>query len=326
MNTQKLLEEGFLGTPDAAVQIRESVGDPHSSAGGRSIALTLAGGLSFEVLVERGLDIGSAWAGGQPIAWRAPLSNPGLAPSPAGWLGRFGGGLLTTCGLDNIGAPRAGYGQHGSHHDTRAADVSITRLPASADGGPGVAVSGVIDSVETFGRTVRVYREIEARCDSPSLIIRDRIVNEGRQTAPVALLYHVNIGAPLVLPGSRIEVGAERHEPREDVPGLDDWRTYPSPIDDVREAVWSHEELTSIDGWSRASVTAADGRTATVEWITAQLPRLVQWVFPVRGRWALGLEPANAPLFGPERDADGAGIPPLGPGAEWLSEVRISVT
>ena len=201
METTQLLAEGFLGLPDAAVQVRETIGDPNSAGGGRAISVTLAGGMSFEVLLERGLDIGAAWADGQPIAWRAPLNNPGLAPSPRDWVGRFGGGLLTTCGLDNIGSPRDGYGQHGSHHDTRAAEVSWSRLPASATDAPGIVIRGVVDSVETFGRMVRVYREIESRCDREELIVRDRIVNEGWLPAGVALLYHINLGAPLVLIG-----------------------------------------------------------------------------------------------------------------------------
>ncbi len=47
----------------------------------------------------------------------------------------------------------------------------------------------------------------------------------------MALLYHTNFGAPLVLPGTRIEVAAATHEIREVSDAADDWSTYPGPVD-----------------------------------------------------------------------------------------------
>jgi hypothetical protein len=39
----------------------------------------------------------------------------------------------------------------------------------------------------------------------------------------------------------------------------------------------------------------------------------------------LGVEPTNAPLFGPERDGPHAGAPVLAPDAAWATGVRIGV-
>lgn len=316
----QMIAAGYIGSPDALVQIRELTGDPHSGAGGRAYSFTLARGLAFEVLPDRGLDLGAAWYAGHPIGWRSPLGSPGLAPTPAGWLGRFGGGLLVTCGLDNIGSPRGGYGQHGSHHDTRAHDVSIQRL-SGADG-VGVQVTGTIDSVEVFGRRVRVYRSITSFADDPAVHIRDRVVNEGAWPAEAALLYHVNFGAPLVLPGTTVAVDAEAHQPRDPTSGLG-WREFPDVSDELGEAVWQHEGLRTVDGVATASVTSPTGLTAELSWRTAELPLMVQWTFPPRQSWALGIEPANAPLFGRRRDAAGAGVRVLDPGESF--ETRLTV-
>lgn len=324
MAVKDLLAAGYVGSLDTVVQIRELVGDPHGGAGARAYALTLAGGLSFEVLRERGLDIGACWYDGQPIAWRSPLGSPGLAPTPSDWLGRFGGGLLVTCGLDNVGAPRGRYGQHGSHHDTRAHDVAVQRV-TDEDGTPGVQVTGTIDSVEVFGRRVRVYREILALADDPAIRITDRILNEGAWPAPVALLYHLNFGAPLVLPGTRIQIDAAEHDLREPTDVADDWTTYPKPIDHLSEAVWRHTGLDTRNGIATARVTSPEGLTATVSWRSAELPDLVEWTFPSRNSWALGIEPCNAPLWGPAREAEGAGIPVLAPGEGLTTSVTVRV-
>lgn len=325
MNTKDLLSVGYLGATDAIVQIREQVGDPHSGSGGRAWAFTLAGGLVFEVLPERGLDIGATWFAGQPVAWRAAFGNPGPTTSTTEWIGRFGGGLLVTCGLENIGVARGDLSQHGTHHDTRAHDVAVRRITDS-DGNPGVEISGTIDSLQIFGRRVRLHRTITSFVDDPAIHIADRIVNEGAWDASVAMLYHINFGAPLVLPGTRVEVDASKHEIREPSDAADDWTTYPDVVDRPIEAVWVHRGLAAVDGCASARVISPAGTTAEVSWDAAELPELVQWVFPARDSWALGIEPANAPMWGPVRDAEGAGMRVLAPGEEFTANITIRLS
>ena len=63
-----------------------------------------APGFDFEVLVDRGFDIGRAWLGGRPLAWWSPVGLIGpwyYEPSGIGWFRGFTGGLVSTCGLDH---------------------------------------------------------------------------------------------------------------------------------------------------------------------------------------------------------------------------------
>lgn len=327
-STQALLEQGLVGNPDALVQVRELHGDPNSGSGGRAYFLALAGGLSFEWLPDRGLDVGAAWFEGSPIAWRSPMASPGLAPSPVGWEGRSGGGLVLTCGLDNVGSPRGIYGQHGSNHDTRAANVVVERIAGNSEHGPGLSLRGTVDSVETFGRRVRMYREITTYADDPSLTIKDRIVNEGWHPAPVAILYHCNFGAPLLLPGTSIQIDAGARRLREESPLLANctWDRYPQPLEEITEKVWEHTDLRTDDnGRALATVSSPSGVWVELSWNATALPRCLEWVFPARGCWALGVEPSNAPLFGPERDSEDAGMHTLGAGEELITGVSLRV-
>lgn len=326
LSTQNLVEQGLVGNVDALVQVRELHGDPSSGAGGRGYFVALAGGLAFEWLPDRGMDVGSAWFEGRPFAWRSPLSSPDLAPSPIGWEGRSGGGLVLTCGLDNVGKPRGIYGQHGSNHDARAVDVAVERVPATVAHGPGVRLRGRVDSVETFGRRVRMYREVASFADDPAIHISDRIVNEGWQPAPVAIVYHCNFGAPMLLPGARIQIEAQQRVLREEVPSLSEcqWDTFPEPVDEITEKVWEHTQLAmDEDGMALATVTSPSGLTVELTWDAHALPRCLEWMFPSRGCWALGVEPANAPLFGPDRESEGAGMRDLEPGQELLTGVTL---
>jgi hypothetical protein len=61
-------------------------------------------GFEFEILVDRGFDIGGAWINGQPLAWLSPVGLVGpwySEPAGLGWFRGFPGGLVSTCGLDH---------------------------------------------------------------------------------------------------------------------------------------------------------------------------------------------------------------------------------
>jgi hypothetical protein len=308
-----LLAGGFVSRPDAVAEIRELLGDPRSGPRGRAYRITTACGISVEVLPERGLDLGSLWFASYPIAWRSPLESRGAFTDPAGegWIGKFSGGMLATAGLDNIGPGHDGMGLHGSHHNTAATDVAIRR---TADAG--VVIEGVVDSARAFGRKVYLYRRIAIAADRAELTLTDRIVNEGTTAEGVPVLYHMNFGAPLVLPGTEIDVAAANHEPRDVAAQRFTWEHFPQPIEEVMESVWGHTGLErDAAGKAYARVHSAQlGITATVSWNADELPRCLEWIYPTRNAWALGIEPTNAPAWGPERVGIPAGAPVLEPG------------
>lgn len=313
VRSAELVAQGLVSRPDAIAEIREIIGDPRSGPNACAYRITVAGGVSVEVLPERGLDLGSLWFANYPIAWRSPLDVRGANVDPAGegWIGRFGGGMLVTCGLDNIGPARDKMGVHGSHHGTAAADVAIRR---TADAG--ITIEGVIDSARVFGRQVYLYRRIVIAADHGEIDVSDRIVNEGTMPAAVPILYHLNFGAPFLMPAAQIEVAADRHTPREDLSAGFPWMTFPEPTTDMVEAVWEHTQLIADDKANARATVRSDalGLNATITWNARALPRCLEWLYPTVKGWALGIEPANAPIFGPDRSAPDAGAPVLQPG------------
>ncbi|MFC7879024.1 DUF4432 family protein [Isoptericola sp. NPDC057391] len=319
----RLLDDGRAALPDALASVDEAV----TAGGQRALVVRVAGGLSVDVLPDRGLDLGAAWWAGVPVAWRSP--NP-RDPGPGrDWEDRFLGGLLATCGPDNIGSPRGASGQHGTHHLTPAHDVRWWR--ERTDGGElEVHVTGSVAHSTLYGARVVVDREVVVATGRPWVEVRDTVRNVGTEPVGVPLLYHVNLGAPVLLPGSRLVTGAGEPAPAAPLPPRRDAVTFPEPARGAAYVVAEHPGVGDVDGWARAVVSPTglahpDGAEVVVEWRAASMPRLYSWLWPAAGSWVLGVEPANAPLAGPERDLPHGGAPVLGPGESWECGVRVGV-
>lgn len=316
---QDLLRDGRAAHRDLVAEATLLRGEDDE----RVIRVRLAGGVSFDALVDHGLDIGPAWYGGIPVAWRSALPvDPGAG---ADWESRFRGGLLVTCGPDNIGEPRAGAGQHGTHHHTPASDVRIERQ--KNDGEISVRLTGSIAHLTLGGPRIIIEREITASTGGDCVAVRDTVRNVGTMPVSVPLLYHANFGAPLVVPGAVVVSGATSTVTREPLPPgreasvIPDVAPHHVPVvAEHRSSDWDRAD----QAWAEATLQRGDKPRVRVRWMLATLPRLNTWVFPATGTWVLGIEPSNAPLFGPERESDNAGAPTLAPGASWECGVEIS--
>ena len=120
-----------VGRPEQVAGITPMAFDDGPARGTRAQRFRTGGGLGFDVLPDRGMDLGAAEYRGVPVAW---LSHTGVVapsfyePRGEGWLRSFGGGLLVTCGLQNVGPPgeRDGepLGLHGRVSNIPASNVS----------------------------------------------------------------------------------------------------------------------------------------------------------------------------------------------------------
>lgn len=322
-----LVAQGLVARPGHLAVVEDTVGVTGSR--GRVLRARVLDGLDVEILCDRGLDVGAVWFNGRPLSWSSPIRDASRLPGAMGrdWLTRFNGGLVTTCGLENIGPATPTDGMHGSHSSQLAHEVTW-RSEVSEDG-PKVVVTGTIDSARLFGRRVYVYRTIivHAPADGqPYVSVTDTVRNEGVMPATTALLYHVNFGAPTVLPGTRILVEASAVTEREPCPSVPSEKELPESTTEMTEAVFEYAGVPVSHARATALLrTPGMDRDVEVTWSADTLPRLCQWVFPTRGGWALALEPGNAPMWGADRVGESNGAPLLSPGAEFTASVRIRV-
>ena len=268
------------------------------------IDVRVRGGIELRIHPRRGLDIGAAWFRGNPLAWIGPAGEGGSEADD--WREAWGGGLVTTCGLDNVGAPSEGIGLHGTYTFLPARDVELERSAAE------VVVRGTVEDP----RGLRVERTITTMAGAGRVELTDRTTNVSGERLEAPVLYHVNLGWPLWDAGARVSTDADETRPRDDDAAAHDWSTAPPEPLTAPERVWEH-----IGATRAAVLNEAHGLRVTLEF---DLPRLWQWIDPAPGTYALGLEPANCSVLGRAHDRAEGRLPFLEPGETRTT--RIAVT
>lgn len=298
------------------------------AAGCRAVDLRVAGGIDLRILPDRGFDIGQAWFEGLPLAWISSVGESAPLSAPAGtdWLGAFGGGLVTTCGLRNVGPPSEGHGMHGRFSHLQASDVRVHREQERNDVVLTAAAS--IDEADPDGGRLRLERTIRTRTFRGLLEVADVTTNLGPATEPAPLLYHVNLGVPLFDQGARLELDSEEVVPRDaDAErGMSSWMTPGPPREGAREMVFEHRLRPDRSGWGRAALVNPPLRLRLeLQWRRAELPRFHQWLHTAASMYVLGLEPANCSVLGRGADRAAGTLPVLEPGARRATVLRIAV-
>ncbi|MBU2935887.1 MULTISPECIES: DUF4432 family protein [Pacificibacter] len=191
--------------------------------GMRVIEIRSGGGLDFDVIVDRCGDIGRLSCDGQTLSWHAAggLRSPWLMDADGdagqGFLRGYGG-FLNTCGFDHIRQPD----QDNALSDTPT-ELARQSFPLHGKGAFQPCVIrgyGLNDEVETpyvfceiecvqaisFGTTLRLRRRIEIAVGSRHITLHDEVCNIGTVAATHMLLYHFNLGFPLVASGTELKM------------------------------------------------------------------------------------------------------------------------
>jgi hypothetical protein len=310
-----MIDAARLANEDQVATAVASVVADGAATGARAIDVRVWGGIDVRVLPDRGLDVGAAWFRGTPLAWISQAGEQG-PPDPdslvddTAWGEAWGGGLVTTCGLSNVGRASEGHGLHGTYTSRPAQQVEIERTTS------GVTVTGTVDDPP-----FRLHRRILTTCGPGLLRIDDRVVNGSEWTAAAPLLYHVNLGAPLWNAEAFLETDAQDVRPRDEDAAavLETWDVPPVPEAGAPERVFEHV------GASWARLTSP--RLGIEVTVRSSLPRLWQWVHPAPGTNALAIEPANCSVLGRAHDIAAGRMPFLDPGearSTWLTvEARV---
>jgi len=182
-----------------------------------AIDIRVYGGIALRLYPNRGLDVGAAWFRGVPLAWISPVGEGGTDADD--WRDSWGGGLVTTCGLDNVGAPSEGIGLHGTYTFLEAVDLEAIR------GDSDVVCRATIHDP----RGLRVERAIRTAIGEGRVELVDRTLNAAAESLAAPLLYHVNLGWPLWDDGARVETDATEIAPRDDDAAPHDWAPAPQP-------------------------------------------------------------------------------------------------
>lgn len=265
--------------------------------------------LYFSVMKDKCLDIADVNWKGYHISF---LSKPGLA-------GRdhydtngleaqrsIMGGMLFTCGFENICAPCVvdgkKYPMHGRIRTTPAEHVGADAFWTEGEKAQyKIKISGEMREAELFGENMVLRRSIETTYKVPEIVIKDRITNEGFQKETMMLLYHFNVGYPFLNEDCEIILPTKEVTPRDDVSQkqVEMWNKMGRPIDHEPEYVFLHRLAADSEGNTFAAVINEKmGIGLKIEFNKRYLPYFMQWKSVASGDYVIGLEPANSSVFG----------------------------
>lgn len=259
-------------------------------------------GLTFSLLPDRGLDIWTAACDDHPLTW---ISQNAPHPPDFGvpWIRQFNGGLLVTCGLTHAGHPERDEATgewrdiHGKYSRLRAEDIRVERGWELQPGGVEaytVRLHGVVTESALFSEQLRLERTVKLTLGVPVIEVQDTVRNLGDMPAPLMLLYHCNVGYPLVAEGTRLASPSVAVYPNSAWAGegLDRWAEYNAPTPNLEEQVYFHHVRAEADGWAEAALLRDDFGLA-FQWDTRTAPYLTQWKNTRQGIYVCGVEPGN---------------------------------
>ena len=242
------------------------------------------GKIRFLLNVSKACDVMQLYHEGQNMSF---VSKNGFTKREIPFLNRFEGGMLYTCGLDSVGG-REGYELHGTFHNTPA---EIVRAECNEDG---IVVEAIIRDTALFGKNLVMKRKISTAVFGDSVTLEDTLINEGYKTEEYCLLYHINVGYPMLDDGAKVVADVESCDPRTEWSKRNEATRYEmsTPIPNQEETCYflkMHKPEVSL-------VNEKVGKKLTVSYSGETLPHFVEWKSMASGDYALGLEPCTTEL------------------------------
>lgn len=318
-----------VGSIDQVARAEQLVRTEGSARGTRVIRVDTGGGLSFDVLPDRCIDLGVVTYRGMPMSWISPtgFAAPALTNQlGTDWLRVFGGGMLTTCGLDAFGPPSSAHGvDYPMHGRISSTPGTISRVDVGAER---IVIEGEVRQARVFAENLVLRRRIVADIGGTTIRIEDTVTNEAHERSGHMVLYHCNLGWPLISESAVLQIPSHGLVPRDPAAerGVASWHVLHAPEPGYAEQVFRHD----FGDLGTACVVVdnpdADARLE-LRFDTATLPGLHQWKMLGEGHYVLGLEPTNVDWSRGRAAAEDEGILPFlepGESVEYAVELAFS--
>ena len=262
--------------------------------GERLYEITNGKGLEMTVSPDRNGDITRLRFRGINLSYMSPCGY--VAPAyydktGSNWLQSFTAGYLTTCGLQAVGSPCSDEGEEFPLHG------SIGNTPCSQsrweEDDKGIYIHTLTRDEVIFGRKLTLKRVISISKEDNSFVISDEIENTGDRTEPFEILYHMNMGYPLLDEDSVITVPAAEVLPRDDhaAEDIENWMHMEKPQKGYQERCYYHK---FADEKGFASIFQPKlGVGVEISFDAKELDGFVEWKMMGIRDYVLGLECGN---------------------------------
>lgn len=249
-------------------------------------------GLEITFSADRAMDIARVSLKGDNLGYFSPCGYvaPGFYDNRGtGFLKSFTAGFMTTCGLTAVGSPCTDDGEelplHGTIANTPCENYSYEETDTE------IIIKAQVRDAAIFAHQLILEREYRISKTENKLSLCDKIKNIGSGKTPLEVLYHCNMGYPLLSENTVLDIPARSTEPRNShaKEGLADCLKMEKPQRGYEEMCYYH---TLSEG--RVSAYNPDiKKRVTITFDTKELPYFTEWKMMGEHDYVLGLEPGN---------------------------------
>lgn len=273
--------------------------EEHRLVGGKGDGIRLyevnnGKGLSLTISPDRSGDITRLRYKGMNMSYMSPCGY--VAPAyydskGSNWLASFTAGFLTTCGLQAVGSPCVDDSEelplHGSISNTPCEQSYWTKEQER------LIVHTITKDEQIFGRKLELKRQIIVSTKENEFEIVDTITNTGDRIEPMEILYHMNMGYPLLDEDSIISIPSIEVTPRDEHAAKDiaNWMRMEKPTAAYKERCYYHKFADQIGA---ASIFQPKlNMRLSITFDAKNLDGFVEWKMMGVRDYVLGLECGN---------------------------------
>lgn len=258
-------------------------------------------GLEAWISLDRAGDVSRMSVCGDNMGYFAPCGY--VAPQyydgdGVGFLKSFTAGFFTTCGLTAVGSPCEDEGEILPLHGT------ISHIPAQLraieETADELVVKMQIRDAALFGRKLVMDRVYRFSYTENVFTVEDTVTNEGDVTSPYMILYHCNMGYPLVSENSQVVIPHDSVVARDDFAAehIDTALTLEKPQAGYRERCYYYD-VKAENGVAKLGIFNPDiAKGVVMSYDKQALPCFIEWKMMGDTDYVLGLEPGNCTADG----------------------------
>jgi len=186
---------------------------------------------------------------------------------------------------------------------------------------------GRIVQAQAYGENLVLTRRYTARLGESRFFMHDEIENAGFLPAEHMLLYHINIGFPVVEEGSQLIAPVSKPPSVPDGLPVSDASAYSyfvAPQKDWQLQGFELEMTAEVDGSVPVGIVSQNGLGVYVVYNQNQMPQYLEWRMMGEGQYAVGIEPCTN-TFGREIARERGQLITLQPGEKRVYDLEVGV-
>lgn len=319
----------YVGHPSQVSGVEELILAKGKGKGMTLLEIRNGKGLQITLSADRCMDISRVSFNGANMGYFAPAGY--VAPAyydnrGDAFLKSFNAGFLTTCGIDGVGSPSVDNGVEVPMHGT------ISNIPCDnyyyIEDEEKITVVAQIRDAVLFGVQLVLNRTYVISKTENSFTLKDEIENTGVMESPCMLLYHYNMGYPLLCENSKVVIPHNSAVARDDhaQTGFDQKLIMEKPQSDYQEMCYYYD-LKETDGIASVGIFNPDiSKGVKISFDKSTLDNFVQWKMMGENEYVLGLEPSNCTTAGRVADRESGMLKFIAPGGKYNTFMEVSFT